>query len=71
MDKLTSPQRHANMAAIHGQGHEVGDDGTSLFVGRTWSPISVESPTVAGQARHRDTEVQNLYLREWLFLAWT
>lgn len=52
------------------QGHEAGDGGASLAVG-AWFPLSAESSTVAGEAGYCDAEVQDVYLRKRLLLAWT
>ena len=44
--------------------------GAEMAVG-AWFPLSAESSTVAGEAGYCDAEVQNVYLRKRLLLAWT
>ena len=41
------------------------------MVVEAWISVSAESSSVARETRHRDAEVQDVYLCEWLFLAWT
>ena len=54
------------MAAIHGKDTKP-EMVCTVGCGDTW--VSVEAPTVTGEARHCDAEIPDVYLRERLFLS--
>lgn len=58
------------MAAIHGKNTKP-EMVVRRYLWGAWLSLSSKQSTIAWQARHRDAEVQDVYLCEWMFLART